>query len=215
MLEGFGISFASIDFSYTNKKRINTPNIITICCPWDSQKINYQSLLNLKEIINKTKKEVIFKFLPSITNRISYLRLKDELENFLGYENIVVFPIKSYQEYLEIIQESDFVIDSYPYGGSNIVIDSLCSKKLFVTIKGTRAYNNFASAILKKVGLEDLITENNIDYINKIVDLIENDYYRTILNEKLTKTNIKEKIVSNKSLIDFKNIITNLIKNLT
>ena len=185
-----------------------------INCPWSSQKINYNHLCILKEIINKSQKKLLFRFFCGGTLRAnSFIPFNKDIELILGKENAEVLPYKPYHNYMAMMEEGDITIDSYHFGGSNIISDSLYLRKPSITFEGTKWYNRIGSQLLREVGLEELITNNKKDYIKIILKLINDDDYRLNILENLNQIDLVKTIYKSNYKKYFKKAIDEIIKN--
>jgi predicted O-linked N-acetylglucosamine transferase (SPINDLY family) len=183
-----------------------------IVCPWSLQKINSEHLQNLKEIINKTEKKLKFIFFTSI--RDLYIQVvSTEIAEILGEGNIIVKEAVANSEYMEFLAGADLVIDSFHFGGYNTAIDALSCGIPFVTIEGEHAYNKFAAAVLRRIGLDELIVENGTEFITSIVRIINDDNYRNALKNDLEKIDLKEKLFEAGETKYFKQAIKFLLEN--
>lgn len=211
LIKGIGLH---PEFSSFEKKESNNRNKrFLILCPWSLHKINYKHLANLKEIILKSQKKLLFRFLTGFIDNGLFRAFKKEIEELLGKENIEVFPLIPYEKFMGLYHEAEIAIDSYHFGGYNSVVDALFLNKPVITITGTKAYNRFASALLKNSGLNELIAKNDMDYIEKVINFINDDKYRNEIIEKINGINLKEKLFNTNEPQYFKKAIDYLIMN--
>ena len=80
--------------------------------------------------------------------------------------------------------------DAYPFGGCNTVVDSLYVRKLIVCREGTAWYNRIGPAMLRTVGLPELVVTTEEQYIDTIFRLIHDDDFRSNLQERLDHTDL-------------------------
>ena len=184
-------------------------------CPWGPHKFNYQMMQNLKQIIKLSNKKIMFRFLPSfILNRQNrFIPFKNEILSILGNKYAEVINDRPHEEYMNLMEEGDISIDSYPFGGYNTIVDSLYLSKPVVAYEGNKAYNRLASSLLKRVDLKELIVNNKNDYIQKVVKLINEDDYRNNLIKKIKNIDLKKKIFNTNEPLYFKKAIDYLISN--
>ena len=184
-----------------------------INCPWGISKINYRLMLMLKEIMESANKKILFRFFPGsvINNRL--IPFNNELEEILGDENIEVFDEKTYQEYMELMEEGDISLESYPHGGYNTLIDSFYLGKPIVVLEGTKAFNSLNGAVCRRLGLDELITRTENEYVSRAVNLIEDDDYRLNLVNKIKNLDLRAKIFNTDEPKYFKKAIDYLIDN--
>jgi hypothetical protein len=211
LLKGYGAIHNIPDYKlkYVQKTK---PDFIINCC-WLSQKVNYPHLLVLKKIIRISEKKLLFRFFSGGGLRKNgFIPFVKDLDKILGKNNFEVIPSKSYSEYMEIMEEGDLSIESYPFGGSNVTSDSLFLRQPIVTYEGTKWYNRIGSAMVRSVGLEELISTNEQEYIKIILRLINDDNYRLNIKEKLIKADLNQTIYSKNSKYSFKQAIDSLVR---
>jgi hypothetical protein len=210
-----GVGLHPVIPMYEMKNIQKTRDDFIISCSWGANKFNYPMMLNLKKIIERSQKKLLFRFFPSwmLLRDNKFLVFNIEATSILGKDNFEVIPDSKFDMYLSMLEEGDISIDSYHFGGFNTAVDSLYVKKPFVAYEGKKAYNRFASRLLRILGLEELITSNDEEYINLIVKLIQDDQYRDNVTAKIRKLNLKEKILNAERPETFKKAIDHLISN--
>jgi hypothetical protein len=209
-----GIGAHPVFPNYTKKNPQPTKFIINCC--WTAPKINYPMMSALREIKRRSSKPIHFNFFPSWTvsryqAAVPFLKNMDTF--FKG--DVTVYFDTPYQQYLELLEQGRFSLDSHPFGGYNTVVDSLFVGCPVVTIEGTRFFNRASSALMRKVGLSDLVTTLVDDYIGVAVELIDNDHELQVLRDQIASTDLRTLLVDNTEPEYFAEAIDNLIKNHT
>jgi len=207
-----GVGTAPIRPNYEIKNIKKSRNEFIINCSWNHRKFNYRLIQNLKEIVEKSKKSIIFRFfIGSFENGSGFLPFKNDLISALGEANVeILHGTKTYDEYMALKEEGDISIDAHHYGGYTTVIESLYLRKPTVTFEGRKAYNRVPSQILRIIGLDELIGTNEKSYIEIILKLIHNDGYRTNLCKRIQNIDLERRIFNSddhskyfKKAIDF------------
>ena len=200
---------------YKKKQINNAKNIFIINCSWTPMKINYNIIKTLGKIIKRADKKLLFRIFPGwIVNRWNeFIPFKNELESLLGKEYVEIITSKDYFDYLSIIEEGDLAVYSYPFSGYCTIIDSIYLEKPAVVWEGNKAYNRLGSALLKRMGMEELIVSNESDYINKITSIINDDEYRKNLTTRIKNIDLKSTIFNSADAEYFKRAINYLIDN--
>ncbi len=219
LMPGFAQYPVTIDYEIQDIKPSVDPLIIN--CPWGSTKINHPLIDTLKEILNLSKRRIQFRFLPSSNLLVAnaFLAIEEDLTNELGQDNIDLVPYMTPagpnfgEAYMRILQEGSISIDSYPFGGYNSVVDSLHLGIPTVTWKGDPGYSRFASALLEKTGLGELVASNRLQYVDKCLNLIHNDDYREKMKQRLGQINLFETVLNPDHVKFFKRAIDYLIEN--
>jgi hypothetical protein len=143
----------------------------------------------------------------------SFLPFQQEISSVLGADNVEVIRDLPFPEYMAMLEEGEFSIDSYPVGGYNTVIDTLHVGLPFVSIEGGKFYNRIASVVLRLAGFKELITDNAGDYAELVLRLIHDDKYRTSLQKKIVKLDLVKLLAQPDTPKDFVKAIDYLIAN--
>jgi len=170
---------------FPNQPRNRQPKdkLIINCC-WTSTKINYQMLCNLKKIVEQVPAEIHLFSSWTVGRYNSMFPFVQDLSKMFGDE-FIIYPERPYTEYLHLLEAGDVTLDSYPFGGYNTVVDSFFMGVPVVTIEGDKFYNRASSALLRRVGLKELITCSQKEYIARTVLLLQNPEYLKMVREKL------------------------------
>jgi predicted O-linked N-acetylglucosamine transferase (SPINDLY family) len=213
LLPGFGAVHNHPIYDLRKPKKSRSEFIIN--CSWFAQKVNYPMLSLLKKIINNAKKPLLFRFFSggALIRKNDFIPFQKDLESILGKDNFELVAVKPYDEYMEMMEEGDLCIESYHFGGCNIVADSLYLRKLMVTFEGNKWYNRIGSQMLRTIGFDELITRNYEDYMKVVLKLIHDDDYRLQLEERLQKVDLESTVFANESKGYFKKAIAYLIAN--
>lgn len=213
VIPGFGAIHNPPNYEIQNIEKTRSEFIIN--CSWFGQKVNYPQITYLQDIIKQSKKNILFRFFSgsALIRKNDFLPFVKDLETLLGKERVEVIPPKSYEEYMDMMAEGDLSIDSYHFGGSNTITDSLYLRKPTVTIAGDKWYNRIGSQMLRSAGLSELIANNPEQYIKLIVRLINDDKYRATIQDKIRKADLNNTIFRSDSKRCFKKAIDFLIKN--
>ncbi len=213
LLPGFGAIHNSPNYEIQNIEKTRSEFIIN--CSWFGQKVNYSQITYLQDIIKQSKKYILFRFFSgsALIRKNDFLPFVKDLQTLLGKERVEVIPPKSYEEYMDLMAEGDISIDSYHFGGSNTITDSLYLRKPTVTYAGDKWYNRIGSQMLRSAGLSELVANNPEQYIKLIVRLINDDKYRATIQDKVRKADLNNTIFRSDSKRYFKKAIDFLIKN--
>lgn len=183
-------------------------------CSWGSSKINPPMLANLREIQRRAGRPVRFHFFPNwgLERYNSLVPMLQGLGRMFG-DTVTVVGDSDYPNYMRRMEEAHLSVDSYPFGGYNTIVDSLYLGKPIVTYEGTKFYNRAASALLRKLGLEELIARGDDEYVEKTVRLIADDDYRQGLTERLEQMDLRARIFDTDEPRYFAKAIDFLIEN--
>ncbi|MBR3458964.1 MAG: hypothetical protein IKH16_12555, partial [Selenomonadaceae bacterium] len=100
------------------------------------------------------------------------------------------------QDYLEQYSDIDLSLDTTPYTGGLTTCESLFMGVPVVTLRGRSHGARFGASILQSAGLEELVADNQMEYVKKIVQIASNkdliQRYRSALREHLLKSRLMD-----------------------
>ncbi len=156
-----------------------------ISCSWGYLKLNWPMVEALKEIKDKAQRPVKFVLSGIQGQSFAHAAIRKDLENYLGAESLMITGSLSRKNYMRHIEICRLGIDSFPFGGFNRVIDTLLCHKPIVIQEGNKAYNRMNAAMMRRIGLDELIASNRDELISKSLEIINNEDYRQSLIEKI------------------------------
>ncbi len=99
-------------------------------------------------------------------------------------------PFLRKEEFYGLMQKADLYLDTIGFSGFNTAMQALICDLPIVTIEGSRMRGRLASAILNRIGLQDLACQSDSAYIDLIVELIQNQPLLNSYKEKIAKSKI-------------------------
>ena len=188
---------------------------LVINCPWSGYKCNYPHLLRLRRIAEQTGIPVVFRFFvgQTLTMRNQQIIFFKALEDTVGKDRIEVIEEKPYPIYQQLLREGALSLDSHAFGGYNTVVDCIALGQPVVTLQGNQAANRLASAVLRRVGLKELVATNEEEYVSIASRLILDAPYRARLRERLAKIVLREVLCRAEEPQAFRRAIEFLIRN--
>lgn len=132
-------------------------------------KVSYPFFRLLKEITETSPFEIHLTFIIA-TAGVDTLYLEKFLrENF---QNITVHGWQKYEDYIETIKSVDIVLNQFPFGHTNTVIDTLMCGKPCVGLDGIEPSSKTEGDVLEKVGLKDaFVAQSEEEYKEKFFSL--------------------------------------------
>ncbi|MCB1782668.1 MAG: hypothetical protein KDI13_01605 [Alphaproteobacteria bacterium] len=93
----------------------------------------------------------------------------------LAFERYVqtLFPVckvieySTYQRYFELLQETDLILDPFPFGHSHTMIDGLLAGKPLISLRGDEPHGRTEWGILRNLGLADQFAAESLDEYRK------------------------------------------------
>ena len=188
---------------------------VIINCPWTAQKCHYPHLLTLRTIIERSEKKLLFRFTGGrgLHRNNAFLPFVQDISEVLGEEHVEVLHEVPYSRFMELLEEGDFTIDAWPFAGYNTLIDSLWLVKPWVSREGEMFINRASSALLRQVGLDELITHSEEEYIERVLRMIHDDDWRMSLQKKLRVVDLEQTVFAAGYEAHFKQAVDYLIDN--
>lgn len=103
-------------------------------------------------------------------------------------------------EYTNNVKNCDIILDYYPFGGLNSVIESFLLGKVCITLPGARISGKFTQGLYKKMGITEFICNTEDEYVSKSVDYAK-DVKKRKKYEKCILDNV-HKILEEKESVD-------------
>lgn len=161
-----------------------------ISCSWGYLKLNSYMIDVLRTIKDKAAKPVKFVLTGIHGQHLTHMAIKKDLDNRLGEGSTMLTGSLSRASYMRHIEICRFGIDSYPFGGFNRIIDTLLTNRPVVLLEGQRAYNRMNAAMMRRIGLGELVATSEKQLIDKSLQIIIDESYRQELIEKVKKADI-------------------------
>jgi predicted O-linked N-acetylglucosamine transferase (SPINDLY family) len=100
---------------------------------------------------------------------------------------VVFVPWLKFEDFYGLMECADVFLDTIGFSGFNTAIQAIDCALPIVTLDGRYMRGRLASGILRKMGLSELITSTDVDYINLAVRLAQDSLYRNQIAEKLIR----------------------------
>lgn len=150
-------------------------------------KLSYPFIVCLREVLKRAKNMVHIDFFPYLGGPGVGLAMKN-LRLELPETAFRVHPRLVYEEFLGRIAKNDICLFSFPFGGTNSLMDALQLQIPFVATTGNDLASRTEGVILNRVGLTDMIATSEVDYINRIVELVDNYDKRIEMHARIKAT---------------------------
>lgn len=194
---------------------IKTSSPILICAGSPS-KYSPENDLVFIEIAKRLDKcqFVFFNFEESLTSI-----LKNRLENcFLAADlepaKFLVFaPFLSKELFCGLMQKSDLYLDTIGFSGFNTAVLALSCNLPVITLEGGHMRGRLAGAILRHINLHKFICRSQIEYIDLVVELIQNKSLLSYYKNKITE--LRASLFNDmKPIVALENFLLQRVKNL-
>ena len=169
----------------------------------------------LKRIAQEARFPVLFRFFSggALTRKNDFLPFAEEIAQVLGCDRVCVYPYMPYAEYMIIMEEGHICLDSYHFGGFNVIVDGLYLQKPSIVFEGKRWYNRVGAKLMKKLGLGDLVAKTSTEYMQLTLKLINNPDFLLEMQERVSHIDLEKIAFQSKNGQYFKKAIDFLIQN--
>ena len=153
------------------------------CCLNNSYKITPYIFDCWMKILLSVEGSVLF-----LSSNNSYMQenLKKEAQSRGVNPNRIIFgPRISYADYLARYKIFDLFLDTNPYNAGTTASDALWAGVPVITLIGESFASRIAASLLMSIGLPELITQNQAEYIEKAIKLAKNPSEYRNLKKKL------------------------------
>jgi hypothetical protein len=199
--------------TYTPKNPVKKMDKIVANCVWGPDKYNYTMMRLLQEMSVRSPSLRYAIFASRGVHRYNaFYPFATELTQQLG-NTARLHADKEYLAYMEEAEYGDFSINSYPFGGYNTVVESLFLGKPVVTLEGDRFYNLAAGALLRRVGLDDLITTSAPQFIDVCAQMANDPAFLAEQKATLAAVDLKEAIFDTDEPAHFEKAMEHIIDN--
>lgn len=136
---------------------------VRIAVPAMATKIIPPFLRICQRIRAESKRRVEFHFFPNM-NGLSHTLITKDLRRWIP--DAVVYPRTVYAPYLEWLSKCDFMLSTFPFGGTNSVIDCFIMGIPVVAMEGDQIHSRSDASMIRRVGLPEwLIAHSEDDYV--------------------------------------------------
>jgi len=192
LLPGLGVEPYKMTFDSSSLEKEKSGANKKIMCSWGRLKTNPHMLGLLQKITDESKENVEFTISGVDARDFTNLVASKELEGSDSNIKVSIFTLRDL--YMREFYQHDLAIDSFPFGSYNRVIDSLLVGVPMVVYEGKKAPTRFGAALMRQIGLEELIATNDEEYVEKTVQLIDDEAYRQSTIEKMEAIDLDKQV---------------------
>lgn len=127
---------------------------VHVAVPAVAHKLSWLFIRTLKQVLRESPRPVVFHFFSGM-QELHYHELRQVLAGELP--GCVVYPWMEYQEYLDKVDRCHIHAASFPFGGTNSLIDSLRQGIPVVAMRGREVHECIDAEFLRRLGLEDVL----------------------------------------------------------
>ena len=214
LLPGTGAVHNRPLYEPTGRKK-SVPEIV-INCPWSPMKMNARYCQGtLGELVKRSPKPLRFRVFSgaALTRHNDYIPFQRDLTAALRGAQVEVLAGLPYPHYMLMMEEGDLTIDSYHFGGSNVVSDSLFLRKPTVTWEGDHWYSRIGTQMLRSLDLGELTATDEEQFLEIVLHLIGDDEYRDRITVGLREADLDSTVFTTADARYMTNAIDFLVEN--
>ncbi|ULJ62692.1 adhesin [Wielerella bovis] len=167
----------------------NHPEVVQIGIASTTMKLNPYFLEACKAIRDRAKVKVHFHFALGQSSGVTHPYVERFLKSYLG-NDVTAHPHQGYDKYLETLNQCDMMINPFPFGNTNGIIDMVTLGLVGVCKTGPEVHEHIDEGLFKRLGLPEwLITKTADEYVACAIRLAENHEERLALRRYIIENN--------------------------
>ena len=172
-----------------NRELVHTNGSIVLGSLNNSIKINQEVLRVWSLILSKTpQSKLLFKNINVTSLQYQTKILQIFMDNGIDPSRITFELPSPKSEYLKTFNKIDIALDPFPFAGATTTHETLMMSVPLVTLSGKRAPHRSGESILSNANLPELIAYSKEEYVNKIIELINNPVRITNYKQTIRET---------------------------
>jgi len=213
LIPGLGVGHTPPPFTPGGRQKKIGEMLINLSCY--AQKVNAPFCSTLRELVRRSRRPLRFRCFvgSSLVRQNDFVPFVRDLTASLSQTQVEVVSERPYAEYMALMEEGDFSMEAYHFGGGNTVTDTLFVGRPMVSYQGDQFYNRVGSHVLRMAGLHELIASSEEQYLELALRLIHDDSYRTAMTERIRRVDLRKTVLSDSDAQYFRKAIDYLIAN--
>jgi predicted O-linked N-acetylglucosamine transferase (SPINDLY family) len=165
-------------------------NVMRIAVSAMQVKVSWPFVQAMQEVCRRAEKKIEFHFFAAV-NGVGMHSFLNEMSRLLP--NVTVQQSQPYHEYMETMAKCDLALFSFPFGGTNSMIDSMVLGLPSVTMLGNEPHSMSDTALIRRAGLpESLVCKSVNDYVEAVLKM-QNDDYRALTAELVRGVDVQKR----------------------
>ena len=165
------------------------PEVVHIGIASTTMKLNPYFLEVLKAIRDRAKVKVHFHFALGQSSGITHPYVERFIKSYLG-NSATVNPHTPYEQYMRILYQCDMMLNPFPFGNTNGIIDMVTLGLVGVCKTGPEVHEHIDEGLFNRLGLPEWLIANTVDeYVERAIRLAENHQERLELRRHIIENN--------------------------
>lgn len=174
----------SVDY-YLNDR----PDVVHIGVASTTMKLNPYFLKACQAIRDRASVKIHFHFALGQSIGITHPYAKRFIKKYLG-NDATVYRHQDYPSYMRALYQCDMMINPFPFGNTNGIIDMVTLGLVGVCKTGPEVHEHIDEGLFKRLGLPEwLVTETVDEYVACAIRLAENHQERLALRRHIIENN--------------------------
>lgn len=167
----------------------STDGRVRLAIPASAMKIVPPFLAALARIKAEARTPIEYHFFPNMTG-LAHTVISRDLRRW--FPDAVIHPRTGYQTYLEWLSQCDGVLSTFPFGGTNSIIDCFLLGLPMVTLEGEHVHGRSDASMMRRVGLPpELITHSVDQYVTVARKMADMGMERRLLQDHLRCVDVR------------------------
>jgi len=158
-------------------------------------KINDRVIYVWSQILLKVKNS---KLILKSSLKIDKSFLKKEFKKYGVIDSIIFLEKRKLESHYNLYKKIDIALDTFPYNGVTTTFEALSMGVPVITMKGYNFNSRCGESIIKNLGIENLIANNEEDYILKVQNIADDQEELSKLRKKIFSTSYETPLFNTK-----------------
>jgi len=158
-------------------------------------KINDRVIYVWSQILLKVKNS---KLILKSSLKIDKSFLKKEFKKYGVIDSIIFLEKRKLESHYNLYKKIDIALDTFPYNGVTTTFEALSMGVPVITMKGYNFNSRCGESIIKNLGIENLISNNEEDYILKAQNIADDQEELSKLRKKIFSTSYETPLFNTK-----------------
>lgn len=165
------------------------PEVVNIGIAATTMKLNPYFLEALKAIRDRAKVKVHFHFTLGQSSGVTHPYVERFIKSYLG-DSATAYAHAPYDQYLRTLYNCDMMLNPFPFGNTNGIIDMVTLGLVGVCKTGPEVHEHIDEGLFKRLGLPEWLIANTVDeYVERAIRLAENHQERLELRRHIIENN--------------------------
>ena len=182
----------------------------TFCSFNNFHKLSDRTIETWSKILNQENTEIILKDSLQGGKDLQENVVKKFLKNGVNIEQLIILENQdTIFDHLKLYNKVNLALDTFPYPGVTTSCEAILMGVPVLTMKGFNSNSRCGESIMKNLGMDEMIANDELDYVNKAVSIISDKNFTEKNGVKLRKRALSSPLFDTNT---FANDFCNLIK---